>query len=315
MFPVGVWNTIVMARQSLDAENVRKRIGTDILHLSWHTTKEACLVAVSQLFLSLTFTRDVPLELLYAFIVHSVLLEGMSIKDRARPLEPLHSELNDILLQCFLPKMFFATESAMTSSDTCLDVDGRVFLSLVRFMIVSISRPMSDIIGSSVCARVEKIWSSIDSPPLDFVKFATRFPVPSFSTSSLVAREALPFRLLPFDNEVFNTELSSIHVPDQYHDDRIEDSSPVHLVFGGGTVFSDSQHWHNNRKAILPSHLGGADPKPRDERQRRRALKGDQRFMATLQRQAGTLTGALGASLQQIIIPPLRSQGSIVKVS
>jgi hypothetical protein len=75
------------------------------------------------------------------------------------------------------------------------------------------------------------------------------------------------------------------------------------LEFGGrGTLFSDTQHWHNQR-AILPSYLGGSDPKPSDERARRRALRSNQRFMATMQAQAATLIGASGGALKPIVIP------------
>jgi hypothetical protein len=102
---------------------------------------------------------------------------------------------------------------------------------------------------------------------------------------------------LPFDNDIFNAELALVHVPISDSDD------PPSLKLGGrGTLFSDTQHWHNQR-AILPSYLGGSDPKPSDERARRRALRSNQRFMATMQAQAATLIGASGGALKPIVIP------------
>jgi hypothetical protein len=89
------------------------------------------------------------------------------------------------------------------------------------------------------------------------------------------------------------------------------DSAPK-FNFGQGVLFSDTLHWHNN-KAILPRHLGGEDTKPKNEWHRRRTLKSEQRFMATLQRQAGTLTGALGLSLAQIVIPSVGSRPNKLK--
>jgi hypothetical protein len=52
----------------------------------------------------------------------------------------------------------------------------------------------------------------------------------------------------------------------------------------------------------LPKHLGGETYRPLDARERRKKLIRDQRFMARLDKHAHTLTGALGAPLQRIVI-------------
>jgi hypothetical protein len=59
--------------------------------------------------------------------------------------------------------------------------------------------------------------------------------------------------------------------------------------------------------AILPKHLGGDTTAPMTEWQRNRKLRSDQRFMKTLHDQASTLTGALGAVLEQVKIPSVAS--------
>ena len=81
-----------------------------------------------------------------------------------------------------------------------------------------------------------------------------------------------------------------------------EEDEEAHLEFS--TVYEDTQHWHNHKRAILPPHMGGSDNiRPMDERQKRRQLRSEQRFMSKLQWQAETLTGALGTPLQQMVIP------------
>jgi hypothetical protein len=105
---------------------------------------------------------------------------------------------------------------------------------------------------------------------------------------------------------VFNKELSSIQVTTEDENTEGFDSAPK-FNFGQGVLFSDTHHWHNS-KAILPRHLGGEDTKPQTELHRRKILKSEQIFMSNLQRQAGTLTGALGASLSQLVIPPACSR-------
>lgn len=121
-------------------------------------------------------------------------------------------------------------------------------------------------------------------------------------------------------------------------------SKRQHLDFGqgAGTIFVDAVHWHNSKKAILPEYLGGskdrrapttsssrgatrggalatrgrgghrgggktgpnAENKWKMSSERYFALRSHQQFMARLQDQAGNLTGALGASLVRVIIPP-----------
>jgi hypothetical protein len=230
----------------------------------------------------------------------------MPVRERARPLELLHPDLLDVILKSFFPDIFIAAEHVISTRGLALDLDGRVLASLINFLVKNRSRDMNDLVGCNVVTRVYRIWSDLGAEPIDLEGFAARYPSqPPPPPSIPVTSE--PLRLLPFDNEVFNDELKPIHIGVE---DQVDDTSSAYMDFGGGTLFSDTQHWHNTRKAILPSHLGGTNPKPMDERQRRRFLRSEQRFMATLQRQAGTLTGALGASLQQIVIPPVGNQES-----
>ena len=106
--------------------------------------------------------------------------------------------------------------------------------------------------------------------------------------------------MLPFSDPLFDEELATIDI--DVDEEESDDEEDAQLEFN--TLYSDTQHWHNHKRAILPAHLGGSDSiGPMDERQKRRQLRSEQRFMSKLQWQAETLTGALGIPLQQIVIP------------
>jgi hypothetical protein len=252
-----------------------------------------------------------PTELLYIFIAHCILLRDLSVRERARRLEELSPELLRILVDDFLPIIMLAAAGHLASVASAIpfDIDGRVFCSLTRFLIVHHAEPVPTLIGHSAYATLTELWLQIGQPPINLSAFASRFPADSSELSfASTSPKAKRFQLLPFDNEIFNAELSLVRV-------AIADGDPTasQLEFGGrGTIFSDTQHWHN-QKTLLPSYLGGSDPKPLDERARRRALRNDQRFMATMQTQAATLVGASGGALKPIIIPVVGMSKSLQK--
>ena len=269
-------------------------------------TGDFLLKEMMALYLASSPAKDAPIELLYAFLAHVILLETISVEERARDITSVHSGLNEIMLKIFLPTIFLAMENAVSSCGVSCDVDGRVYIALVYFITRNHTKQIHELIGIPVCERVHLLWSSFKLDPVDFSALATRFP-PSLSPKNIIVVPK-PLRLLPFDNDIFTNELSAIQVAGADEDDEVLDSAQK-FDFGQGVLFSDTHHWHN-KKAILPRHLGGEDTKPTNESHRRRILKSEQRFMATLQRQAGTLTGALGASLAQIVIPPVSSRAS-----
>ncbi|KAH9943357.1 P-loop containing nucleoside triphosphate hydrolase protein [Epithele typhae] len=109
-----------------------------------------------------------------------------------------------------------------------------------------------------------------------------------------------PLSMLPFTHPLFDEELSTIRI--DADEARSEDTEDGQLEFN--TLYEDTQHWHNHKRAILPAHLGGSDTLPaKDAWQRKKQLRSEQRFMSKLQWQAETLTGAFGTPLQQIVIP------------
>jgi len=237
-------------------------------------------------------------------MAHCILLQQISVRERARKLGNPTPELLHILLNNFLPTvMLTVADSLATAASFPFDIDGRVFCSLVGFLSVHHSEGLPRLIGHSAYEILTKLWSQIGSPSVSLSTFAAGFRHNPLELSSLSTSPKVEhFRLLPFDNDLFNAELALVRVPVS---DKRNPPRPTKLEFGGkGTLFSDTQHWHN-QKAILPSYLGGSDPKPLNERARRRALRKDQRFMATMQAQAATLIGASGGALKPIVIPPV----------
>lgn len=265
-------------------------------------TEDEGLLKVADHYLASKLSDQPPTELLFAFIAHSLLLDTIFVGERAQNIINVNRELLDIILDKFLPRVFFAAETILSSHDVTLHVDGRLYLALVNFLMEHPTSSMEELIGSGISDRVRTLWKNIRLPSVDFSALVSRFPPPPASPEhGTVAPQ--PLRLLSFENEVFNKELAVIRIATESDGDEALDPGPK-FNFGQGVLFSDTNHWHSS-KAILPRHLGGQDPKPTDVRQRRRLLKRDQRFMTNLQRQAGTLTGALGASLKQIVIPPV----------
>jgi hypothetical protein len=244
-------------------------------------------------------------ELQYLFVAHCILLPKISVRERARSLEQLNPQILHVLLDLYLPALFLSTARclSLTSPTVPFDIDGRVFCSLIRFFTIEDSKAIPMLVGQSIYATLEEIWSQIGSPPLALERFAQCFPHEPLGPLSVIPPSSVkPFRLLPFDNKVFNAELALVNVPVS---DTDELQSSTHVEFcGRGMLFSDTQHWHS-QKSLLPSYLGGSDPKHIGERARLRALRQDQRFMATMQAQAATLIGASGGSLKPIVIPPV----------
>lgn len=273
-------------------------------HSSSRTSRSEALKKACRIFKSGTETEVD--EVLILFIAHIVILDDLSVQDRARNLPSLNTELQKFLSDTFLPRIYLALAAAVPDCEVSIDVDGRIFAALL--VSVSLKPPSSESFsahfGVNATAEMESIITEL-TLDINFARFASRYPTVAPSSQSVTTTpQTLEFKLLPFSNDVFEDHLSSIHVavePESYQ--APSDSNAVRLQFGKGILFADTQHWHNTKKAILPKHLGGAVEKiGMTAKQKFRALRADQRFMAQLQRHAATLTGAMGSSLQQIVI-------------
>ncbi|SJK99648.1 uncharacterized protein ARMOST_02956 [Armillaria ostoyae] len=97
-------------------------------------------------------------------------------------------------------------------------------------------------------------------------------------------------QLLPFSHPVFDKALSSIKISTATDDRPLKSSEFLNF----SVLSTDTCHWHNSKKIITP---GEKVPVTNWH-----VLRSNQRYIANLQRQAETLTGASGRGLQQITI-------------
>ncbi|KAG9309998.1 hypothetical protein JVU11DRAFT_10032 [Chiua virens] len=159
--------------------------------------------------------------LFFAFSIHLLLLVHLSTQDRARRLEPMRAKFKCFLVSDFLPNVFRTLEAAITSLDTTIDVDVRVFVALVRFFAENITFSLHDILGNDIAETAQGKLSSLSVPISAFSQFAAEF-LPSQQPTSTPTENRLG--LLPFSNKIFDDELSEIH---GFTDDGYAGAHPV----------------------------------------------------------------------------------------
>ena len=258
--------------------------------------------------------RDEPLFarcLLHAFTAHILLLPKLSVLSRMRPSCSTHAKLQQFLRDAFLPKVFFALEQVDGACD--LEVDGRVFLELLHYVCVNTGVRLRDVLGEQTFVELDTVWSTCAQKTVDYKVLVKRFPVLPASQPTveglLSDSPQTHISVLPFSHPVFDKVLSSIQlaIDEDGVDPSLEqDASDV--------PFQDEHHWHNHRRAILPKYLGGDSTHAQQtEWQRKRRLRNEQRFMAKMQWQAESLTGASGKALQRITIVSGKKDSSVGK--
>jgi hypothetical protein len=293
--PEAFWAMTSKALADLNREECRVFLGNSILPLNLPSRTFPAHFESFHDSLQEKMKNNLYPELLWVFLAHCQLLPHLSVRDRARKHEPNHPELQNFLVHAFLPQVFIILEEFLAHCNADLDVDGRIFGFLLKTLLLQSNVSPRDVVGPEVFSRSGGTTHT-------FSALSSRFPPPPFDAAQ--PSICSPIRLLPFQHEVFDEQLSLIRIP--LNDD--EDISFGELEFGRDTIFDDQHHWHNHNRLILPKHLGGEDPKPKDVWQRQRMLKRNQRFMAKLGRDAATLTGALGAKFDRITIVPAGSQ-------
>ena len=252
--------------------------------------------------------EDLPFfwELTSLFFLHIMILPTLPVPERARQSENLNRNLVATLVGTFLPKIHPIMATFVSKANRFVDIDGRIFATVLRYAIPSGSLRSSvftELAGPEISTRLEAVWRSVNAPPPDFMKISASFPPPKKqkASSAVSNKELASFSLLPFQHEVFDDELAAVRVTVS---DQVRASPSTVLRFSQDVPFSDTRHWHASRRSILPKHLGGEGEKAVDGRLRQKKLKKDQRFMMQMQRLAATLTGASGRVLQQILILP-----------
>ncbi|THH15047.1 hypothetical protein EW146_g5371 [Bondarzewia mesenterica] len=294
--PVVVWNEFASALKALNLADTQRRGDIKVPVIPASSERElaidSLLTDFSKLLLLASHTNEASSELVYLFVLHCILVKTLSVDERARPLERLHPDLTKCLLHSFLPHAYLALETLGSNSGIILDVDGRVFISLIAFVVSHMDTSLSGLVGDELHSRLQKIWLAARAPPVALNKLASRFPNPSNNLDLVAAANMEPsIALLPFDNPVFDSELAAVHVTVAESNASLP---PTRLEFSQGTAFTDTKHWHNHKRSILPKHLGGEAPKPATAWQRQRRLRTEQFFMASLQRLAQSLMGSVG---------------------
>jgi ATP-dependent RNA helicase DDX60 len=243
-------------------------------------------------------------ELTSLFFLHIIILPTLPVSERARPHEDFNEDLVAMLIGTFLPKIVPVIASFILNSNRFVDIDGRVFTRILRYTISNgrcQTNALPELVGPEISSRLETVWRSVNAPPPDFMKLSTYFPNRGDPEPSPTDSDGpKTFTLLPFHNHIFDEELADVHVKVS---DEDQTSSSRCLEFCQGTPFTDTNHWHDNHRSILPKHLGGEEWKDADERSRQLRLRRGQRFMLHMQRLSASLTGASGGVLKQILIP------------
>ncbi|KAH9932994.1 P-loop containing nucleoside triphosphate hydrolase protein [Fomitopsis serialis] len=305
--PRALWAASSAAAKALEARESHVRHGLPVLPLA--TFAPQSLPAPSEKWLAMVLKRMSSAldlrragmaELLYAFAAHLLVVPALSVQQRAQKLEALHPELSEMLVGDFLSTAFLALESVLTRSSP--DVDGHVYVAFLNFAMTHTELSPSALLGDAVGSRLATLWSSAGLGECDFAAFGARFPRPVQSPEGTESAPTVQ-ALLPFSNSVFDDHLAAVCV-----DVEAEDPPELrgHLDFN--TIFNDVYHWHNHKRAILPAHLGGEAYQPMDAVQRYKALRRSQHFMASMERQAQTLTGVFGIPLERMLILPVGSQ-------
>ncbi|CDO68719.1 hypothetical protein BN946_scf184652.g46 [Trametes cinnabarina] len=293
------WKAIQNASKALEAVESSVRAGFSVYPLKVHeplSARDLATQLARDLSQSSASQSEFFPEVLQLFIAHIFYVPHLGLKDRALPPIRLPSALVDHVARSILPRIFLSLEKGASP----VTVDGRVFAYLLDYILRTENASLAGLLGSEIASQVETLWRECNLRDPDFSALRSRFP-PTAVTQENGVQEDRRLSLLPFHHPLFDQELVPVRIDAEETSDD-EDEDPSHLEFN--TLFSDTQHWHNHKRAILPAHLGGEDSRgPMNEWQRKRQLRSEQRFMSKLQWQAETLTGAYGTPLQQMVIP------------
>ena len=311
-FPAALWNAVRDGETELENKlrGQTSHVPLAPLHITPPGLKELDLLLKEVLDCLVMHQIDSELphlfwELTSLFFLHIIILPTLPVSERARPHEDLNEDMVAMLVGTFLPKINPVMTSFILKSNRFVDIDGRMFTRILRYTIShghcqTNALTLAEFVGREFSSRLETVWGSVNAPPPDFMKLSTCFsnrgdPGPSPTASD----GPKPFILLPFHNHIFDEELADVHVKVS---DEDQTSSSRCLEFCQGTPFTDTNHWHDNHRAILPKHLGGEGWKDADDVSRRLRLRRGQRFMVHMQRLSASLTGASGKELEQIFI-------------
>lgn len=112
-------------------------------------------------------------------------------------------------------------------------------------------------------------------------------PTPNGISSPSKVGKQRNLAVMPFSNPVFNPHLVSIRLD-------IDEQIMQRMSSTSHKIFREVTHWHNAKKPIVQK----GPPTAQSEKQKSRAAKREQMFMAEMQKYAASLTNAVGRSLE-----------------
>lgn len=234
-------------------------------------------------------------DLALAFLIHTVLMEELHISRRRQTWTAMEEDSNMHVIR-FLSKFAGVSRRIMRedcwrhtlmSKDVSCDiadlVDGRLFSRVVHQMAEGFKgTKFSPRLASKVAVLTRALYS-ICGVQLHLDTHGNTSDSVIMATKNLSLQdESSGASVLPFSNRVFDKHLASISISVN-HSRQPEGQS--------ARVFREVSHWHNAKRRL--------DPKtalPVSDREKSRALRKNQFFMAEMQAYAASLTNAAGRS-------------------
>ena len=254
---------------------------------------------------------DLDSAVVFVFVGHCILLNGFvslahrgssAVPSSAEDFQRVHGEDSTKKIFALFTRLFDCINTAILQRPGKignLDLDLHVFLRMLAFISCGDAIDLSSLAAAVGPAyeRLQAVYAASGTALPDISALATLRP-----RSQLVSRAApastSTVGVLPFDNPVFNNSpLGRLAIETESILEPPTLSSPR---FSPGLVYVDKKHWQN-QNGILPKHQGGEGKPDQAEWLRKKALKKEQRFMASFQKFAESLAGT-GAGLQQQVI-------------
>jgi hypothetical protein len=216
----------------------------------------------------------------------------------------MSSQLSEHLKSTFFPKFYAALEASVALVDDLfeLDLDGRIF-AILLVEVVAGSSSLVEIVGPDMYEETVALWTALSSQSAvpDTAVITTQFPHDPTALIPPPVSAPISATLLPFSDPSFDSHLSLVHVATSTSSTL---GTTIQHQLPPTTVFDDTSKWHY-AKPLLLTHLGSPPPPkvPLLGWQIRKKAKAEGRFMAQMQKNASSLTGALGGALKQTSIP------------
>lgn len=223
------------------------------------------------------------------FLAHVVLIQSLP-PSRRRQTTPNSSDENSSQTDLFLVD-FARLSTMLLSEDAWGDImdrgkvlcdisdlfDGRFFGAMARNTWDDLPESLS-----SLFEKLSHALCAISGVHLKLPKGKTQSAIASVSNGS----KNDDLTILPFNNPVFDKHLAStnLRVAPMKASDRIS-----------GRIYQEVTHWHNAKRRLDPKQ---GQVTPASEKEKNRALRRNQFFMAEMQAYAASLTNASGKALE-----------------